>query len=318
MTPWPKPWLRFAISPALAALLTLLLSLASGCKQCTEEPPKSTPSVNPPQGSSTYDRQAASAIPRQLPVLDHRVFALAGQIDAGNRYISTVRVRAQQPSADIWCSGVIIHPRLVLTAGHCVCARRKPSSSEGETTTIIDSSACAASALVTTITYEPAGQERRGSDGQVQPHPDLKFVLGPHGQVLSSTADLAAIFLSEPLSESFRPVPLATREVQLHEFVTIVGYGYDEIVDGYTGDRRFSKNHVTMLGAPTPGRILIEQQERHPYKLDSGGPCLREGPSGSTLVGVSGRSLGEEAAFTSTFPYREWVRAQLRRLDTPH
>lgn len=134
--------------------------------------------------------------------------------------------------------------------------------------------------------------------------------------MLSSTADLAVILLDEPLSEAFRPVPLAANEVELNDFVTIVGYGYDEISDGFNGDRRFSKNKVMEFATPGQGRVRIEQPGRHTYQLDSGGPCLREGPQGATLAGVSSRNLGEGAAFTSIVPYRNWLHAQMRRLDT--
>ncbi|KFE65371.1 hypothetical protein DB31_1487 [Hyalangium minutum] len=134
--------------------------------------------------------------------------------------------------------------------------------------------------------------------------------------MLSSTADLALILLEEPLTGAFRPVPLAAKEVELNDFVTIVGYGYDEIADGFNGDRRFSKNKVKEFASAGQGRVLIEQPGRQAYRLDSGGPCLREGPQGATLAGVSSRHLGQGAAFTSVVPYRTWLHTQMQRLDT--
>jgi hypothetical protein len=184
---------------------------------------------------------------------------------------------------------------------------------------IIDSSACAASATVTTVVYRPPREtdsDRRGNTGKILPHPALHIAFGAQGEVLSRTADLAVILLDEPLGGTFPPVPLAENEVKPNDFVTIVGYGFDEISDGSNGDRRFSKNKVTQFSPPGQGRVLIEQPGQHPYRLDSGGPCLHDGPRGARLAGVSSRNLGEGAAFTSIVPYRDWLHAQMRRLDT--
>ena len=57
--------------------------------------------------------------------------------DFENHYQSTLRIfvaekAAQEQGSSGECSGVLIAPRVVLTAGHCVCIVRKLSVSERE------------------------------------------------------------------------------------------------------------------------------------------------------------------------------------------
>jgi hypothetical protein len=132
---------------------------------------------------------------------------------------------------------------------------------------------------------------------------------------VSSRADLALIVLEEPVDKEFRPIPLADEDVQLNESVIIVGSGYDETARAYDGERRFSLNKVTEVLPSGGGRMRILQPGGHHYRGDSGGPCLREGPAGAVLVGVSSRNLGEGEAMTSTYGYRDWLRGEIRRVD---
>lgn len=308
--------------------LILLLLVAGGCERRIEGAPDAGGLAMQAPSAPVSRYIWADPLPdggsdpflsseRRLPVLDDNIFRLAGPVDVENRYPATVMVTAQLETAALHCSGAIIHPRMVLTAGHCVCARREQPLPQGQGKTVIDASECAASATVTSVIYthpSELGSEHRGGTGKIHPHPDLHIVLGAEGEVLSSTADLAVIIFEEPLREDLRPIPLAEREIAINDFVIIIGHGYDEIAAGFDGDRRFSKNKVLKFAASGQGRVLIEQPGRHLYRLDSGGPCLHEDSSGAALVGVSSRSLGEGSAFTSIFPYRAWLRAQLRSL----
>lgn len=108
-----------------------------------------------------------------------------GQLDEANRYLPAVSVNtpAKKSEGEDDCSGVLIAPRLILTAGHCVCMRRpftasdaarvksslaKVLSSQSENLrvavlkklvgiahTIVDGSSCADLATVTVIRYPP-------------------------------------------------------------------------------------------------------------------------------------------------------------------
>jgi len=77
---------------------------------------------------------------------------LGGKIDVDNRFAGTVIVTPDGPFG--MCSGLLIAPRLVLTAGHCVCARQKAPKPQGQADLVINAGSCAATASVTTVFYE--------------------------------------------------------------------------------------------------------------------------------------------------------------------
>jgi hypothetical protein len=302
-------------------LVAWAIATLVGCRGCEEraEVPRAALPVKPEPKFEALDIPLE---PQNL-LLDPRLLSLSGEVDAENRYPQAVMMTVLSGQEEVSaCTGTAISPNVVLTAGHCVCTKRPLDATQGGSPSILDASHCFEAVKVDTLFYtsqpEPGFtlRDSRGTvhEGRVEPHPSLKVVLDEQGRVSSSHADLALVFLSRPLE--FPGLSVADEEFRLGEAITIVGYGYDELVDVFGSERRFSTNKVTRLTQGDDERVLIEQPGGHRYRQDSGGPCLREGAKGPQLVGISGRWLGEGAACLSLHGYQGWLREAVQRTQT--
>lgn len=303
------------------ALLTLLWGL-SGCK---DHPAREPAGPSPQPTSSTLDASSPPGAltgeilePVEIPLLQ-----LAGEVDVANRYLFTVLIEAQTSSAKAdarRCSGVIIAPDLILTAGHCVC---RLQSTESAPQAFIDDSACATTATLTAMTYLPPepGESARAIharyEGSIHPHPELKILLDEQGLVTSSHANLALILLTAPLPERFRPVKLAETNVAPNASLVTVGHGNDGSGADLYGKRRFNVTRVISLPAGED-RIFLDSPKQPLFANDSGGACLRETAQGFELIGISNRGLGKTPACTSIYSHRAWLRDEFLRADRRH
>jgi hypothetical protein len=330
----------------LTRLAATLLVASSGCFEQKPAPPSPSAPTSPIATTNNNDLDGGSplwpgvSVEQRLrglsaegsaegtaasakwffPVFDEGLFESAGKVDLENRYSSTVMVAADEPFFEMRCSGVLLAPRLVLTAAHCMCMGRKATRPGGMEGTLMDNSRCARNATVTTVLYEH-GAARNEPDmqfetrrGQVHLHPGFEIFLDAQESVVSSHADLAVILLDEPVKTRVSYVSLANTESQAHESLVMVGYGNDKRLGGLYGMRYFRKNEVTRSRGD--GRFLYEQQGAFVYNGFNGGPCFREQGNDRWLAGIAILGSDKELSFTSTYFYRAWLQTELQQADS--
>ncbi|WP_224363873.1 trypsin-like serine protease [Hyalangium versicolor] len=255
------------------------------------------------------------------------------QVDMDNRYAATVLVDGGRGV----CSGVLIAPRVVLTAGHCVCAQHEVASDGAPPQTLVDKTTCIRTAKVRVLTYRLEGKPRLDElTGTVAPHEQMRVVYNDSDKEISSSADLAMIVLrSAP--QGVKPVRLATEQVRYTQPVTLVGFGRSQPDERQGQMRRFGFNEVVtiaedgatfMIGKPVQVRrpykpkegLLVREEASYSLAGDSGGPCLRERNGSMELVGIAkthygGQDLVQFSEYTSTYFYLAWLRQQMANAE---
>jgi hypothetical protein len=248
-------------------------------------------------------------------------------VDTKNRYLATVSVDGGRGA----CSGVLVAPRVVLTAGHCVCSPHALRQGDDEGRMLLDATECARTATIKSVAYKADGAPLFGEYiGTVRSHEQLEVLYDGRNRELSSRADVAVLVLDRTPA-GVKPVSLTTRQVQYSQPVVLVGYGDDG--GGEQGQRRFGFNEVAtieesgatfLVGKPILFRqpykakqlVLMREKASYSRKGDSGGPCLREKGGRVELLGIAKTYYGDLVEFsecTSVFFYQGWIRAEIDR-----
>jgi hypothetical protein len=322
------------IMPVALLLAGALLVGVGGCFGETSAPDARSQAnghSERPRGTDAPGSQTASSDDggsRSKPVLlplYERTSPLRGARDLKNLYASTVIVKTAQASgSQRHCSGVLVDPRLVLTAAHCVCTPRRTSSSAGAKQGLIDGSSCAKTATVATVMHHPQQEGLGGSEdsdkslrhhpGEVRPHPQLKILLDAEGIATEMDANLAVVRLNRPVEDALPVARLSAVEPKLDEPLIVVGYSPDRSSPGSHGVRLFGESKAMKALLPGSEGALFEQTETSGFSGESGSPCFRQLEEGVALVGILARELGERSLMTSTARYREWLSSEIQQV----
>lgn len=187
------------------------------------------------------------------------------------------------------CTGTLIDPNVVLTAGHCVHYMDFNIVDEPETITIYGG---------------PHMSQKLSTAVEVVPHVTWK------GQIKKNAADLAIILLGAPITDTHKYCVQSKDDPAVGTTGVIVGYGREN-KEGRSGTQRVGK--TTILSKKDDDALLELGNPTGTCLGDSGGPFFTVDKKGQhALTGVtsfgSGSCSPDGGGFNvNVVKYRKWI-----------
>ena len=225
-----------------------------------------------------------------------RLAVIGGSADTNSAYSPVVMVGGG-------CSGTLIAPDTVVTAGHCVCSQYKPQPALPGVDARMDPGHCLAT-LSVTVSRGAASETLSGS---VLVHPDF-FINFAGGYIQDSHADVTIIRLSKPTTVADHVIPLGVAAPARGTACTVIGFGDDTCTDGF-GVRRYGDNTLDVV---TPDRLELNNTDGTSGAItwlgDSGGALTTRVQGVEVLSGVTSfGACGKVAGYTNVATYRGWL-----------
>jgi secreted trypsin-like serine protease len=214
----------------------------------------------------------------------------AADLAAGRLESRTVMVLGNRGNV---CTGTVLSPTVVITAGHCVTGASKYA-----------------------VAYRDGGSPTLQTVRAVSVHPEFR-------RGASVSVDMALVRLDMPLPPRFTGVALDSAEAEhaVGQRKTIAGFGLSREGDeNSAGTLRAASVSVLPRLYPRFLRLGAGDGSLLVCKGDSGGPVLTDGFGGPVLVGVvyaaertGGRFCGATAQAIRIAPQRAWIDGILKR-----
>ncbi len=186
------------------------------------------------------------------------------------------------------CSGCLVAPRLVLSAGHCLVAGESP--------------------LLISTAHDAEAPFERVDEMEIHPEFEATALY-----VSSFMHDLALLFLAQ--ASSARPMVLGAEPPELNAIVKVVAYGRTEPTTADQGVRRSGNSIVTSVDREG---FSVQPAPAQPCLFDSGGPVLSESAQVLGVVSTGDRECSSSAHVTRVDAEWEWIGQGIARSESEH